>query len=312
MDWFFWNKKNTHPKHGFVGIHETANGISMAYCLPNAKTPSTIKAYRYDEVGSLPERQASLRHFVLDYGLNEVPCCYVLQNQDYLLNLIDTPKVSKEEVNKALQWLARDLITYPIEEAVIDSFELPIPRARDNAKISYVIAMRRSLISTIETLVTDSGLELKYIDIPELALNNILKLDKEAEKGVIFINLVPNEEKMIISKEGNVLFARNMDINFDTNQAEELQNNVEQLIVEIQRSMDYANGMFRQTLVRGVLLSSLGIDKALLQKNLQEALGLQVVDLNVTTLLDFDIPPDETEQGHCLLAMGGSLKAGMI
>lgn len=187
-NWKSWIKKEKKVhRPGLVGIHPTPQGIAIAYLDPlRSQEKPYIEAYSYQMTEDL---SSAIRRFVVEHALEDVDCCYVLPSSDYTLTMVDTPNVAQTEKNSALQWLVREVINFPIEDALLDSFELPLPRSHDNVRLTYVIVVRRSIVPHTENLIHSSGLTLKYIDIPELMLRNIAFHHPEEAKGLVVLQL---------------------------------------------------------------------------------------------------------------------------
>lgn len=309
VKWVFGGLKKQQSKEGVVGIHLTSQGIAMAYLEVLGQAKPKITAYSYQ---ATQDKTLALRRFVLEHNLQGLPCHYVLPSPEYTLTMVDTPTVTKEEMNRAMQWLVREFINFPIEEAVIDNFEIPLPRARDNVKMSYVAVIRKSIIPKIEELIHSGGLTLKTIDIPELALRNIVSLTPEDAQGTLLVYLHPFNGKLIICREGNVYISRSLELRLeslasDKEATEETKQTLELLSLEIQRSLDYSSATFRQSVASTVLLAPTLLNNSAIQQYLATALGMEIKVLDLASILEFN-SPSISQEVDCLLAIGAVLR----
>jgi MSHA biogenesis protein MshI len=313
MDWIFGTRKKVELSPGLVGLHITPKGISMAATTPEkiggaAEMPRIQAQAYYATADNIPV----LRKFVLDNNFEQATCNYVLQSQEYNLTLIDTPNVTPDEMSRALQWLVREFINFPVNEAVFDQFEIPVPRARDNMKMSYVSVMRKSLIPKVRDLLSQVGLHLKVIDIPELALSNIAALHPEGKKGTILVYLNPWGGKLIICRDGMVYIARSIELRLDVlinaEDSEEKKVVLEQLSLEIQRSLDYSNLTFKQQIANSILLAPTVLNQAVIKEFLHQTQGIEIHTLNLAELVSFETPISAEDQAHCLIAIGALLR----
>jgi len=312
MSWLPWvGRKKQVKRKGLIGVNVSPKGIAMAYLGSGNEGNGIPKIEAYSYVPT-EEFLPALRRFVFENDLEGVACNYVLPGPDYTLTLIDTPNVAPNEVKRAMQWLVREMINFPIEEAAMDSFAVPIPRARDNAKLSYVTVIRRTVIPAIEALIKPTGLSLQYVDIPELALRNLVSRYPEEVRGLAFIQLYPLGGRLIICKGGNVFSARFFDIRLDILQNPPAGTDVapilEQLALEVQRSLDYFTSTFRQVLVSSLLLAPSVFDNEMIKQALQNALGTKTNCLDLNEILRFETPMSKEDQTRCLLAIGGALR----
>lgn len=311
VKWIFNRGTTKSQLKGLVGVHETPDNLSVAYGAPNESNKMVIKAFTSQAASNREAKQTIIKRFVMEHQLQGLPSCYVLSANEYSLNLVDAPAVKTDEIPLALRWVLRDLVSFPIEEAIIDTFELPFPRARDNAKMLYAVAIRKTIIPTIESLIEGSGLVLKYIDIPELVLRNILNQDPRYLNGGAFIQLNAHGGKLILCKNLQICMTRSFEqkleelLETSTGNTEKA---LESFELEIQRSFDYLNSVFRQSISNALLLSALGMKQELIQKALKSALGAEVNFLKLSEILTLEQPMTELEEVQCLLAIGAAIR----
>lgn len=312
MKWIFKRPKTIKPP-GLVGLQITPQGIAMAYCLClSGQVKPSIKALAFKEAATLTEKTEALRQFVLENHLEQVECNFVLNYKEYRLALVDAPVVPQEEINQALQWLAREAIDFPIEEAVLDSFEVPLPRARDSHKVCYLTAVQRLVIPPIKTLVTQAGLVLKSIDVPELILRNLAFQQPSDTKGQLVVQLIPTGGRLLVCREGNIYLIRNLDLNLESllkgQPSENTEGILEEVALEIQRSLDFCQGYFRQPVAQSILLLPTQLNIDLLQQTLHSALGLEIQALDMAHHLAFEPSISTSDQINSLMAIGAALR----
>ena len=303
MKWNFnWVKQDT-QKPGRVGVYQTPNSLAAVYAIAS-DAQITVKAAVFAMVEELSAKQALLTKFVTDHGLQNIQRSYVLDSGEYSLNLVDAPLVPKEEVRKAIRWVIKDVVNFPIDDAIIDTFELPFPRAKDNVKLDYAVVMRKELIPKIESLIIPSGLELSVIDIPELVLKDMINRHPQQSKGCAFIQLNPKHGKLILCRNEQVCIARSFELKLnDLGSDPELDSkNLESLALEIQRSFDYLNSVFRQSVPNVVVLAPTTVNRNVIQEFLKNNLGSEVHLLKVSEYINFETPIKEEEEADYLLA----------
>ncbi len=312
VKWILGQKKTESQVSGLVSIQMTHQSIALAYAL--AEKPANIPHFGAEYYEKLGDFTPEIRNFVEKNNLKGLSCSIVVPEQDYSLNLVDTPNVAQEEMDRALQWLVREYINFPMTDAVMDAFQLPLPRARDNAKMSYVAVIRKNIIPKLEGTLKSTGLSLKYIDIPELVLRNIAVLHPAESKGVIFIYLHPWGGKLILCRQGIIFMARSIDFRLEPlNQNAVLDDATKPLLefisLEIQRSLDYASTTFRQTVAASILLSPTVLNQELIASYLKSNTGMEVHAMDLTAVLNLDQPLTKEKQAQCLMAIGGVLRS---
>ncbi len=313
MRWSFGSKtkKQTLEQtvEGLVGIYETPKSLSIAYGVGQGED-FVIKAQLFQSLisGDAGIKQVALQRFVQANQLQGVACVYVLGAGEYSLHLVEAPAVASQERSQAVSWLIRDLVSFPIEEAVIDTFELPFPRARDNLNMLYAVVMRKTQIASIEGFTHASGLVLTYIDIPELALKNILNLDPKYTAGCAFVQLHAQGGRLMLCQDNSICMIRSFDLTLDNLASEEGLKSLESLCLEIHRSFDYVNSMFRKNISNTVVLAPTFLNIALIQESIKNTLGFEVNIFDPCENLKTEKPMSDEEKTECLCAIGTLLK----
>ncbi len=296
-----------------VGIVESASTLTLAYAVIQ-ENKALVKAEIMAEAETLAAKQEALANFVRENDLAGVPCTYVLDATHYSLNLVDAPAVAKDEVSRAIRWLIKDSISYPIEEAVIDTFELPFVRAKDSMKMIYAVAMQKALIPKIEELISNSGLVLTYIDIPELVLKNIISRRPPELKSCALVQLWEKGGKIILCRGDEICITRSFELKLENlgKEPEQDSGTLESLALEVQRSFDYINSVFKQSIQNTILLAPTKIDKELIAQSLKNSLGSEVYPIKITEYLTIEKPIAEEKEPAFLLAIAASLRQGSV
>ncbi len=314
MRWpFSLSKKEESPVQavakGLVGFYETDNSLSIAYGIDEG-VGVVIKAQAYQNFsrGDTGIKQVALQRFVETHQLAGVACSYVLGTGEYSLYLVESPAVPVQERSQAVSWLIRDLVNFPIEEAVIDTFELPFARARDNLNMLYAVVMRKKQVAEIESFIDGSGLILKLIDIPELALKNVINLDPKYKEGCAFIQLYEQGGRLMLCQDNSICMIRSFDLKLDDLLSESGAQFLESLCVEIQRSFDYVNSMFRKNISNTVVLAKIPRDISVIQAAIKNTLGFEVDIFDFGQKIKTEKPLSEEESTECLCAIGTVLR----
>ncbi|WP_299072264.1 MSHA biogenesis protein MshI [uncultured Paraglaciecola sp.] len=190
---------------------------------------------------------------MIENQLGNTQCNIALSISKYQLFQLDRPEVKDEELNQALQWAAKEHLSTD-EQHVIDYFDLPV--VTSNVKKLNVVAIKTQDILDIRDGILGAGLMLNMIGIEELANCNLLPENDEAvitlkqdESGQLSLNIV---------KQNKLFFSRRLRgyENLANLSPEELKMGVvDNLSLEIQRSMDYFESQLRQAPVKKVYLS---------------------------------------------------------
>lgn len=307
MKWPFSRGKNKASKQGIVSVYESPNSISMVYLVPGETQPTIVD--QFFEVGEdQMRRQTVLTKFVSKNDLKGVPCTYVLGFSEYSLSLVDAPSVPKAEVAKAVSWTLRDILSFPVEEAIIDTFELPFHRANDDMKLLYAAIVRKTVVSRIETFINETGLELKYVDIPELALRNLAEKSPDINSGCAFVKLVSNGGKIIMCSENNLCVSRSFNLDLEDLTTEKGPETLEALSLEVQRAFDYVNSLFRKSIPNVLVLAPTVCDKMVIESSIKSSLDCEINYLKLSDHFVFENAIDEYDEPDYVFPIGAAIR----
>jgi len=260
-----------------------------------------------ESAGREAQRQAIAGWFAHDRGASG-PVSTLLDPADYQLLLVESPDVLPAELKAAVKWRLKDTIDFPVEEAVVDVFEIPEPARRTGAKKMYAIAARRQAVEAAVMALRPAARRFDVIDIQELALRNLASLLPEAEGGLILLWLRPDSAQLLVIKQGTLYLTRQVHFNQrDVPEGASAAPDVDAISLELQRSMDYFESHYAQTPIGHLVVAPGGE----LAEGLARALGnetsmrTQCIDLGA--VLDMEVPLDATD-ARSLLAVGAALR----
>jgi len=285
-------------------------------------------------------RQLAARMRTINTGRSRLTS--VLPGNSYQVLLVEVPNVPADEINAAARWQIKDLLDFPVDEIVVEMFELPTQSTADGKAMGYAVAARRSGIQEHIDLLKEAGLSLDAIDIPELCTRNIATLLPQDAGGVAFLHFTQNHGILTITRRGVLYLTRRIDkgrgaINAaatgdfvqadleattgltilssadDEGQsafADDFSRSelVSTIVQEIQRSLDFYDSHYDCEPLSELVLSP-GSNIGGLAKALNDQLGLAVSSLNLNRLFEMQSELSTPEQGACLLAIGAALRS---
>jgi MSHA biogenesis protein MshI len=236
------------PKFHSVGIEIGANNVNISTLVKHKGELNWIKQHS----APIDNWQTALKDYVESNHLTHTQCHIALSISKYHLLQIDRPAVEDAELNQALQWAVKDQLASE-DELVIDYFDPPA--AHSVTKLN-VVAVNKQHIIDIRNGVIKAGLALNTIGIAELAICNLLASSEDAiitlkqeDGGQLILNIV---------KRKQLFFSRRLRgyENLANFSPEELKMGVvDNLSLEIQRSMDYFESQLRQAPIKKVYIS---------------------------------------------------------
>jgi len=243
------------------------------------------------------------------------PISTVLNDSDYELLLVEAPDVLPAEIKAAARWRLKDSLDFPIEEAVVDVFDIPEPARRTGPRMMYAIAARRQAVTTQVALLHAASRQLDVIDIPELALRNIAALLPEAEEGLIFLWLQEDRAQILIVKQGILYLARTVRLDdaqspIDTGPMAK-PHGLEAVALELQRSTDYFESHYGQAALTHVVVAPRDARAARFALALAPETPMRIQPIDLRRALS--VPPDlGAVNSRGLLAIGAALRSDAV
>lgn len=299
-------KKSKARSGGVVGVAFSGEGAAVVQLRPPRRDDApAIGACTYFHRDATAA-DGVLRDWVEDQRLVGVPAVGVLAPGEYQVVQVEAPAVPANEMRQAASWRVRELIDFPLDQAVIDTYDLPEAGQRGEKKINVVVARRAMVAERIE-LLRESGLELTAIDIPELVQRNVCTYLPTTRSGHALLALEHGSGLLTIFRDGEQLLARSLETGHGDLQRED-RAPIDSLVLEVQRSFDYFESALQQP-SPGMLHVYPGGDHT---ADLLEALqgNLETVDCQPVMLSDLVAVTDEPEHvgATTLHALGAGLR----
>jgi MSHA biogenesis protein MshI len=300
---------------GTVGVQFNEGGVSLvcAEAHPietHAGEGETARPF-LQAAEWLPESDSQrqgrlLEERVEQLGLRRKACHLVLGREDYNLLLVEAPAVPTSELREALRWRIRDLIDFPADQAVLDAFLLPEDRSRGGKRMAYVAVAHRHLIEQRIAQVADARLDLQVIDIPELALRNLVYRLCDTARGVALVKLGGGTGSLHIVRGDDLHLARRFNVPYEGGLLEDLPEDV--LLLEIQRSLDYFERQMRQPPPGQICLIGENLSPDKITESLTNGLPMPVSLLDIESSLTLGDQVQSHTLTLCLAAIGAALR----
>ncbi|MDO8345743.1 MAG: MSHA biogenesis protein MshI [Cellvibrio sp.] len=289
-----------------IGVDFSAVGVAYAHIQrPATQSPRLLSCdFLPAETGIEPAEL--LRARLLKLGLQKVPCNLVMGAGNYQLILGEAPKVPEEELAEALRWRMKDLVQFPIAEAVINAFLLPEDSARGTSRMAYAVVAQRKQIEAQVSAAKMAGLSLKNIDIPELVLRNLAEVCCDTKRGVAIVKLQQGGGSLQIIRDGNLYLSRQFSLSYNAGLLDDLPGDA--LVLELQRSLDYFERQMRQVPPSHIYLCGENVTADKLTPEIRNALAVTInlLDLNNGIQIADGIP--EHILSLSLYAIGAALR----
>lgn len=316
---FFTRGISTLP--GITGLSLSADGVGLAHVVRQKEAPPVLKACEFLRNGDAREQAKAVQELVRGHDLTHGRSVGVMDLGSYNLLQVEPPDVPEAEIKDALRWQIKDLIDFPLDQAVIDFFRAPTQARRGQANVAYVVAARQTQVRRPAEMMRDAKMKITAIDIPEFALRNLVSLLPEDPQGVAFLYLTPSSGLITVTRNSLLFLARDINIgatelhraagegvgNDAADMPSEFQDLLESIVLEVQRSLDYYESNFAQAPIGSLVIAPTDPEIPGLFPFLQSYLGPRVKRLDLGALLEgADLSPEL--QARCLTAIGAALR----
>ncbi len=232
----------------------------------------------------------------------------VMDPADYQLLLIEMPDVLPAELRAAVRWRLKEAIDFPVEDAIVDVFDIPEQVRRTGSKMMYAIAAKRQVVERHVSLMKSAPL-FDVIDIPELALRNLAAQLPEAADGLILLWLNDDSAKLLVVKQSTLYLTRHVQFaeNFGA-PAEGPPPEVEAIALELQRSTDYFESHYEQASINHLIIAPNSARTQSLTQYLSSETSMRVQLIDIERALDC-APGLEPPDHRGLLAIGAALRS---
>ncbi len=226
----------------------------------------------------------------------------VLPPGNYQLLLAEAPSVPGHELADALRWKVADMLTYDPADAALDAFALPADAYRGRQPMAYLAACPRQLISSFDQIFARLPLELMRVTIPEVASLHLgQRIVPESESWAL-VMLGINECHMCLMQHRELYLTRQAPVGWSRLRSAD---DFDQLLLEVQRSLDYYESQIGKGTIRRILISP-HIKSAELAAYLDQNLTPAVSVLDIQPLVQGELSGSAADEAVALGAALGS------
>ena len=236
----------------------------------------------------------------------------VLSTQDYELVQVEAPEVNPNELRAAVRWKLRDIINFPVNDAVIDVFDIPRQARYVETRMVFVVAARGDAVERVVRLIKPRVRGFDVMDIPEMCLRNLSALLPQDEEGVALLALGEGFAQLVLTCQGVLYLARRIELG--TGIAAGIESgpaagiDAAALALELQRSIDYYESHYDRPPIAEIVVTS-GDERAQhLRDALVAATGMSVEVLDATELFEIADGVEADLRWPGLIALGAALR----
>ncbi|MCF1427233.1 MAG: MSHA biogenesis protein MshI [Shewanella sp.] len=244
-----WNKRS---EGKYLGVY-LAPDLAWVYQPATAEQPAVEMEFKLD--GDWKQIFSNIAEEFSNLRLR-----LVLSADWYQLLPIDRPQGDEKAIANSLLWAVKDMVSLPVQDLHLDYFELALP----NAPQVYALVLDKPVLQQLVHGIIEAGMSLEGITIDELAICHAVP--KEPQFRLI-ISQYPDQDLLFtVVHDGELLMHRRVrgfsDIQKSISDEVGGRGTVDNLSLELQRSMDYFVNQLRQPPVAAVDILIDGADEA--------------------------------------------------
>jgi MSHA biogenesis protein MshI len=302
LAWFA--RKKIKAANGLLGIETGPEGIALARVVREPGQPAALFECQFHQA-SLAEQPALLKRLVDELGFAGMPVNLLLHPATYQMLLLDSPEVPADELRDALRWRVKELITEPIDDVVIDAFTLPEDAYRGRSRMAYCAVLNKARMRTWNAMCADAGLQLRSIDVTEMAFRNLGLLAGSEGMSLALLRLRSSEGLIAVQHGADLYMARRIEQGL--NHAGQ---DYSAITLEIQRSLDYYESQLGKGYINRLLLLPMKRDGEAALQALSSGLAVKLQALDLRDLFPDQLGAEvsEQEQAYCMAAVGAALR----
>lgn len=298
--------RRQHGQNQCLGVEFTDEGVAFAHILHLSTQLPRLAHCEFLPVDAGQQAADILRLRLTKLGLENIACNLVLVNGAYQMLLGEAPKVPAAELPEALRWRVKDLVQFPIADAIVDAILLPEDSAKGTSRMAYAVVTQRKTIETLVVQAKAAGLALNAIDIPEMCLRNLVEACCDTKRGVALVKLVQGGGSLQIMRDGNLYLSRQFSLNYNAGLLDDLPGDA--LILDLQRSLDYFERQMRQVPPSHVYLCGENVTPDKVTPEIRGGLQVAINTLEITKGVDVDPGIAEHHLSLCMNALGAALR----
>jgi MSHA biogenesis protein MshI len=262
-----------------------------------------------------------LTMFVQGRTLANAAVSGVISADDYQLVQVEAPEVPAAELNEAVRWKLRDVLNFPVTDAVVDTFDVPQSPVRSQSRLISVVAARSAAIQRVTELVAPRAPGFDVIDIPELCLRNLSVLLPQDAKGVALLTFGEGFAQLVLTRQGVLYLTRRIELRTPMEMSLSADNDAAPagsgidaaaLALELQRSLDYYESFFDQAPITNLVLAPGDARAKKLAAELRSEIHLQIDLFAAEHLFEVDASIEIDTRWPGLIALGAAARPRAI
>lgn len=306
---FFKRKGKKNP--GWMAIGFIADGVAAAYARRGDNGGKPVVEWVSFYPAEKAARAGILSRLGKERHADNFQCSYLLSSEDYQILQMEAPVVPPDELKSAVRWRLKDMLDFHIDDATFDVLAIPADKsATGRTGAMFAVVAKNLMIGQAQAMFDDAGMDVRVIDIPEMAQRNISALLEQEGRALAMLSIGDDSALLTITAGGELYASRRMEVTASQLLHLHPENFYERITLEMQRSLDHFDRQYHTIPLAKVVLGPMG-DASGLQAYLSKNLYVPVEEIDLESVLDMSRVPElkskETQQKY-FTVIGAALR----
>jgi len=272
MNWF----KPRRRSRGHAVLSPLQNGVAALRVRDEGEKVRVLAFARADGVAI---NAVVLNQVAAEAGVKNLPLISLLGQDFYQAIMVEAPSVPDDEIKSAIRWKVKDLLSFHIDDSVLD--HLPVPGGGGRPASLFVVAAQASALRTHVQPYHDAGLKLDVIDIRETAQHNLAMRIAPTDYAVAMLHFDGENGLLTFSFGASLIMSRRIEARGASGESL-----FDKVAMETQRSVDYFERQYSWLPLAKLYLAPTTPAQALLRR-LGEYLPIGAEAMDLTRVFDF-------------------------
>jgi MSHA biogenesis protein MshI len=235
-------KKNAASRH--LGVDFYDDGFALAVIDNRGQRPC-VTAARWYPLAAGSNRADVLAVAIREMGARGLRAVAVLPAASYSLVQLEKPSLPEDEIAEAMRWRIRDLVDFPVEQAVVDLIHPPPSHRPGAPPLMYVVVAKSADVADVAAGLEAAGVKVAAIDIVEMAIRNLSLYLDNPPRPRAYLHLQPGQTVIEIADGAQIYLSRRVQQDYTAGADRALLGaQMENLALEVQRSLDYFESQY--------------------------------------------------------------------
>lgn len=150
----------------------------------------------------------NIKSLINQLRLKNKQVCTSLSGTSVIIKRMTLEVPSMKELQDQVFWEAEQYLPFDVSEVVMD-FQV-LSKSKDNKVDVVLVAVKSSILDSYLSVISDSGLKSKVVDVDFFALQNVFELNypQKPSEAVAIVDIGATAIKMVVVQDGVPVFTK--------------------------------------------------------------------------------------------------------